>query len=119
MHREELIKITAASTECPPEHVEKIIDAYLNTIICMLQTQERVDLRTDFGSFVVRIKGGELSGRSFTKTQRVVSFKATSTLKKVLRQDDQSFLDTLREKGAHIQIKRLCESQPVSSKSGG
>lgn len=112
MQSRELIKITAASTDCPPECVEKIVDAYLNTIIRTLQTHDRVELRTDFGSFVVRVKGGELSGRSFTKIQRVVSFKATPTLKKSLRQNDQSFLDTLREKGAHFQIERLCESQP-------
>lgn len=101
--------ITATSTDCSQEHVESIINAYLDAIIRELRVRDRVELRTDFGSFVVREKGGEPAppGQRCAKVQRVVSFKATPTLKKVLRESDEHFLERLQKEGANLEIEQL------------
>lgn len=113
MNRNELLTITATSTNCNPEQVERIIDAYLDTIISALKSQSRVELRTDFGSFVVREKGGDetADSRQITKVQRVVSFKVTPTLKKYLRQSDAEYIEGLRQRGGAIQIERLQQKE--------
>ena len=109
MNKNELITITATSAECSREDVQKIIDAFLDAIIRELRIRNRVELRTDFGSFVVRKKGGGPAppGQRCTKIQRVVSFKATPTLKRTLRESDREFLERLRKEGADLQIEQL------------
>lgn len=109
--RNELITITATSTECSQEDVQKIIDAFLDAIIRELRIRDRVELRTDFGSFVVRKKCGGPAppGQRCTKIQRVVSFKATPALKRTLRESDREFLERLRKEGADLQIEQLRE----------
>lgn len=111
MKSNELITITATSTECSQENVQKIVDAFLDAIIRELRIRDRVELRTDFGSFVVRKKGGApvLPGQRYTKVQRVVSFKPTPSLKKTLRESDMEFLERLRKEGADLQIEQLRE----------
>lgn len=107
----ELITITATSTECSQENVQKIVDAFLDTIIRELRTRDRVELRTDFGSFVVRKKGGGPTppGQRCTKIQRVVSFKPMPALKKTLRESDKEFMERLQKEGADLQIEQLRE----------
>lgn len=111
MRQDELIQITATSADCSSELVQKIIDTFLDTIMETLKMHDRVELRTDFGSFVVREKGGVLNGNTLTKIQRVVSFKATPTLKKQLRQSDQAFGELLHSKEAVLQIERMKKSK--------
>ena len=105
----ELITITATSTNCSQESVQKIIDAYLDAIMRELRLRDRVELRTDFGSFVVREKGGGPAppNQRCTKVQRVISFKATPTLKKSLRESDIVYIERLQEQGASLQIEPL------------
>lgn len=107
--KEDLITITATTTDCSQDSVEKIINAFLDAIIRELQVRDRVELRTDFGSFVVREKGGGPAppGQRCTKVQRVVSFKATPTLKKSLRESDKQYLERLQREGANLEIKQL------------
>ena len=114
MNETELITITAASSDCETAVVKKVIDIYLDTIAAALATQDRVELRTDFGSFVVREKGGaaDTDGGTIAKVQRVVSFKATPTLKKKLRQSDETYWEQLHKKGAFLQIERLKKKAP-------
>lgn len=107
----ELIRITATSADCSQESVQRIIDAYLDAIIRELRIRDRVELRTDFGSFVVREKGSHIvpAGQRCAKIQRVVSFKATPTLKKSLRESDLNYLKHLQSEGADLQIEHLRE----------
>lgn len=61
--------------------IQQILDAFLHYVLLELKTNNRVDLGHNFGSFVVRDKGSS----SVSGNQRVVSFKATPTLKKSLQ----------------------------------
>lgn len=107
----ELIRITATSADCSQESVQRIIDAYLDTIMRELRIRDRVELRTDFGSFVIREKGSGTipPGQRCAKSQKVVSFKATPTLKKSLRESDLNYLARLQSDGADLQIEHLRE----------
>lgn len=109
MKQDELIKITALSLNCESALVEQVVDVFIDTIISSLKEQDRVELRTDFGSFVVRLKGGtsRTEGAPITKVERIVSFKATPTLKKHLKQSDKNYLEELQRQGATIQIDRM------------
>lgn len=109
MQRNELITITAVSSNCETVQAEKIIDAFLDTIILALKTQDTVELRTDFGSFIVRLKGGasETKNMPIRKVERIVSFKATRTFKRKLKQSDEEYIQALKEQGAELQIERL------------
>lgn len=111
MRRDELIKMTAAATDCPFEYVAKIIDAYIDVIAQALQTSDFVELRADFGNFVVREKGGIQDGKQIEKIQRIVSFKATPTGKKRLRQSDEAYLKMLQKSEAYLQRERLLHSK--------
>ena len=75
MRQEDIIRITADALEGDPHVVAAVIDAFIDNLLLALQTEERVEIRSDFGSFVVRKKGGISSGASdaISKEQRVGS----------------------------------------------
>lgn len=84
MTKDELIQKTAISLQCSPNQVEVIMDAIIDTLIgTVLYGERRIDLRNDFGSFVIRWKGP--ASQDSHCSQKVISFKATPTLKKKLR----------------------------------
>lgn len=118
MRQREIIRITADMIQSDPHIVATVIDAFIDSLLLALQTEDRVEIRSDFGSFVVRKKGGSDSEVSdvISKEQRVVSFKATPTLKKALRQNDQDFYKMLCEKGSRLQIERYTKSKQSESK---
>lgn len=90
MTKQELIANTASAANCTPAEAERIIDGMFTVIIEALRTQDRVELRPDFGSFVARRKGSAASLQRDPLVgegtmQRVVSFKATPSFKRTLR----------------------------------
>lgn len=122
MRQKDMIRMTADAVEGDPLVVATVIDAFIDNLLLVLQTEDYVEIRSDFGSFVVRKKGGESVGptKSISKEQRVVSFKATPTFKKALRQSDQDFYRLLCQKGSKLQIERFAKStQNETEKKGG
>lgn len=109
MRRVDMIKLTADALDGDPHVIAAVIDAFIDNLLLALQTEDRIELRSDFGSFVVRKKGGSHPGQSnvLSKEQRVVSFKATPTFKKALRQSDQDFYQLLCQKGGNLQFDRF------------
>lgn len=84
MKQKDIIKMTTDTLNCDVHVIASVIDAFIDNLIIALQTEERVEIRSDFGSFVVRKKGGNhsLQPRAISKEQLIVSFKATPTFKK-------------------------------------
>lgn len=113
MRRNDIIQLTANTLQNDPHIVATVIDAFIDSLLLALQTEEYVEIRSDFGSFVVRKKGGSVSEATdvISKEQRVVSFKATPTFKKALRQSDQNFYHLLCQKGSHLQVERYNKSK--------
>lgn len=81
LNREEFLQLIVQRTGYEYPLVQQIVDAFIDNIQQELQANRHVELRQDFGTFVIREKGVQSS----ISMQRIVSFKATATWKKMLR----------------------------------
>ncbi len=110
----ELIEQTACSIGATAAQTERLLDSFFDVLLLALQAGGRVDLREDFGCFVVKERGGQLvdNGQNMTKLQQSVAFKAAAPLKKTMRQSESDYLQMLRDCGLDKQAQKLENDSP-------
>lgn len=117
MHWRELVEESARRAGKSPEEMEAALDAFFDAVIAEIGRSDAVELRKDFGGFVVREHGGEKVSQyrdNYTKVQRTVFFKASNDLKKRMRQSDEDFMRMLEDKGAAKQLGLLRKAQAAA-----
>lgn len=84
MDYQALIHLTADLANCDLTTTRSIVNSLLDVLILKFLEEDYIVLRPDFGSFMVRKKGGggTAADRAIPKIQKVVSFKAAPSLKK-------------------------------------
>lgn len=120
MNWDEMITQTAARTDLATPEVRQILDAFFDTLIDGLRTEEQVSLRPDFGSFFIREKGGVVTGGgkgSVNKVKRVPVFKKSPELERKLRQSETAYVDMLRSLGRFAQVERI-QRKPAGGRGG-
>ncbi len=103
-----LIKRTAERSGFSASDTARMLNSFLDELACAMKTDDRVYLRTDFGSFAVKSSGGRETGRerSITKTRRVPLFKRGKGLEKLLRQADEDYMAALMDKKSEEDVSK-------------
>lgn len=110
MTRENLIQDVANHSGVGKETVQAVLDGLLDTVVRAAQTDTEIELRKDFGSFAVRVRedaGSSNSPHSIQKARHVLVFRASSNLKKLLKQSDTDYIAMLRQGGHEGQAQRM------------
>lgn len=113
---DQLLEETALGAKAAPADTARVLNTFFDIVIARMETEDRVMLRPDFGYFEMREAGGIKTPQEQTlrKVRRTPVFKKSSTLKKQLRQDDEAYLNMLRESGRGAQASRLLRKRETN-----
>jgi|GEM_PF-6336379 len=113
MNWETLIEETARRAGTDRQTAALTLDSFFDAVIRSMETEECIQLRSDFGCFEMREAGGEYAqhSQSLPKGHRTPVFKKAAELKKQLRQSDEEYLRMLRQTGHEEQARRVEELQ--------